>query len=184
MQKQSRKLSQRECIMGFITLVVVIYGYFHYWYNGKQKSILEFEKKIALIQNEINQNKAVVDGLQKRIIASTVPGDATSPIKEYMSASKRLAQVMEKLISEDPKLMTRSIAVDKVEQQEEHKQVEINLELEGPFPAMGAFVERLESSKLLTEIKTIDISRVDSDLEKCVAKLAIVSRIYAEDDEQ
>lgn len=183
MRKQSKRLSQRECIMGFVTLAVIVYGYFTYWYSVKQKAVVEIERKISLIQNEINQNKAIVDGLQKRIIASTDPGQVSSPIKEYMSASRRIAQVVEKLIAEDPVLSTRSISIEKVEQADEHKLISFSLELVGSFPAMGAFVERLESSKVLTEIRSIDISRIESDLEKCVAKISLNSRIYSEDEE-
>lgn len=178
MPKLNKKLSKRECLLGFIMLVVIVFGFFKYWYGPKNDVISEWDRKITLIQREIDQNKAVVDGLQQRIVASTRPNEKETTFKDYLQSSRRLAQVVQRLVAEDPSLDTRAINVEKIEEEKGFKQVTFKVEVVGAFPAIGSFVERLENSKVLTEVVEMNISRVDSDLEKCVGLITVVSRLF------
>ena len=173
-----KKLSQREIILGYATLVVVLVGYFKFWYGVKNSEITDFNRKIDAIQVEVDRNKQVVDGLQKRMMASTIDTEAESSLKGYMLSSRSLAQFVQHLISEDTNLVTRLIQIEKAEDNADFKEVSVLVELEGSFPGIGAFVERLEGSSMLAEVTDFDIWRVEGDLEKCVGKFSVSARIF------
>lgn len=180
-KKASRQLNQRECVMGFVTLFVVLFAYQSYWFKPKKTALQEWDKKISLVQTEIAQNEAVVAGLQKRMVASVPGGEAPPAFNDYVNDGHRLARVVEKLISKDQGLITRQIVVEETKEGKGYKTVSFKLEIVGAFPAIGSFVERLENSRILAEVTSIDVIRMESDLENCVARIGVDARILPEE---
>jgi hypothetical protein len=47
------------------------------------------------------------------------------------------------------------------------------LETESSFLAIGKFLESLEDSPLLTEVESVEISRIEQEMKRCTAKIRL-----------
>jgi hypothetical protein len=178
--KAKRKLNDRECAIGFIVLGVFLFGFAKMWFLPTHDAILETSRRIDGLQKEIALNKASIEALQLRSVAS-VPSTA-SPMKEYVTSSRHLAQVVQHLIADDSHLVTRFIGLDHSDEAKDSKDVSFNIEIVGSFPAIGGFIERLESSHLLAQVISVNVSRTGIDLDKCVAKIGVSAHLFPESE--
>jgi len=184
MRKTSKRLSKREIVLGFASLVVICGGYFRFWFLHQQNTQSQWEQKIVSLGAELEQKKTIVIELQKRVVASVEESNKDLGLKEYVSSSRRLGQSISQIVEEDKTLSTNSIQMVKSETQKGYKDIFFDLELEGSFRSLGAFIERLEGSLVLSEVISLNIVRLGTDLERCVAKLSVKVRLFGDDDDQ
>lgn len=182
MQSPNKKLSQRESILGFVTLAVLLFGYFNYWYIPHQRSVQDDKQKLVTVESQLQQRSTLVGDIQRRLAASIQENNLGNDSKEYLPASRHLGLVLRQIVGEDPSLTTNSIKLIKTDKQKEFKEVQMTLEIEGTFKSIGSFVERLENTRIMSEVLKIDVLRIPTDLERCIAKLNLKVRLFGDED--
>lgn len=197
MSKISPLLKKWGYPMAGFGLALVVLAYFQFWFLPKQRGLRELESKTTQLQTEVDKNSIALVGLRSRPkIAENKTESAI--LNRYLTTDQNVVEVVKRLIAEDPQLETRLIrsepkvkakdANDKTPGREVtaakespfSHELTFNIEIVGSFFEIGAFVERLESSPILTEIQALDISRVGSDLEKCLAKISVQASLFNE----
>ncbi len=168
--------------MGIATLIVVLFGFSSFWYLPHRRSNNEEQQRFLTVQKEFQQRVTLVGDLQKRVAASVQENNIGTNTKDLLSLSRHLGDVLHRLVSEDKKLLVNTIQIVKTEKQKEFRDVQLGLELEGSFKSIGSFVERLEDSSVLSEVSKIDVARINSDLERCIAKVNIKVRLFGDEN--
>ncbi len=168
--------------MGFATLLVVLFGYLTYWFSPHQRIYQESKQKLTTAQNELQQRSSLVGELTQRLAASVQENSTGKKEKDILPTGRRLGEVLQQIVGQDSALVTNAIQLVKTDKQKEFRDVLLNLEIEGSFKSIGSFVERLEGSKVLSEVSKIDVSRASPDLEKCIAKVSLKVRLLGVED--
>jgi hypothetical protein len=184
LKKLSKKLSRREIILGYITLLISILGFVRFVCNPQYEAFKASFDKVEKMQTKIEHNNTLISEFEKRSIASLQTGPENSPMNEYVLSSQHLAQIIDHLITDDKHLITRMIRADKSKQEKDHTDISFKVELVGSFMSIGAFIERLENSRILAQVSSVDVMRVGSDLDKCIAKIDIDARLFRGDENE
>lgn len=180
MQKRLDALNPREVALMAIVLVLGIFAYFKYYYGPAGTKLAELDRQISEAQAQITRDSAIAAELQARTVASVRKAESDSSLKPFLDSSKRFAQVIQNLAADSQGVVTKGVTLDKAGRENELKELSLTIELEGAYPAIGAFVERLESSSMIAAIESIDLSRDHMDLTKCFAKIKIKSYLIEE----
>jgi hypothetical protein len=184
MKKPNRTLSPREIALGYVALVAVLFGLVHFFFIPQNRQLALDSKKTAELDLELKHDYQIIQASRGRSIASVEGKLKSSPMGDYIYSSRKLAQIVEQFTDGDKKLVTRMIKFENAKQSKNHKDISFTVELVGSFLSIGSFVERLESSHLLAEVASVDIVRQGADLDKCVAKVAVNTRLFPEDENE
>jgi hypothetical protein len=79
-----------------------------------------------------------------------------------------------------PDFTVRKIAVEKTEKLPEFDKTKFEVEVEGPFQTIGAFLEELENSRFLTRVESVQVYRIEKELRLCRAKILVSSFSWRE----
>jgi len=180
MPRPNRVSTLREYIFSSVLLASLLFAYSKYWHLPTRTKALELKEKVRLLHADLDKSKAALADLNTQLMAvHDLDKDAT--LKPYVTSNKKLANIVNNLISEDPDLVTILLKSESG-QSKDHQDVNFHLQIHGTFPAIGAFIDRLEHAAILAEINTLEISRNERDLDQCTADIGVHARLLTEDE--
>lgn len=172
-----RELNKRERIIVIVTSLVIFVGFFQYWYFPQNLKVKEMKTKLQTVMNSNLAQDALLKSMQIRQPASVENTSLLGPVSDYLESSQSLSQFIHAL-SEDPEknhLKIHRITVDNPITIEGLNQNKIKVEVETSFLNLGRFLEKLEQSKLLVDIASVEVLRLTDDLRNCVARIDLYS---------
>ena len=101
-----------------------------------------------------------------------------SPLWAYRQENSGLGNLIRKVSSSDSKrdfTVRRITVVGKEEKPTEYDSTKFEIEVEGPFHAIGNFLEELEGSRFLTRVESVQVSRIEKELRLCRARIFVNS---------
>lgn len=174
-----RKLNPRE--RSLLTLIVVAVALLAGKFLVADELLLALETngKAASVEMEIERSRNMLTDLSNRKPASIT----TSPLYVYRQQNSGLGNLMRKVsagaeVSRD--FTVRKITLDKSESLPEFEKNRFALEVEGPFHAIGNFLEELEGSRFLTKVESVQVFRIEKELRLCRARIMVSSFSWRE----
>lgn len=180
MKFQSRALSKREKIICAITGLVLVLSFVKSWYLVRAREIRVLDEKISSLTKQIDMNRRIVQEMQTRKIASVDKNGADEMI-QYVRENSQLAQLVRRIAAEEDRFLVNRLTIDKQEVEKDYRRTFLKLEVEGPFMKIGGFLERLEASKTVGEVRNIEISRTGPELKQCFAKITLETYVFEGD---
>jgi hypothetical protein len=176
--EQKKAPQPRELALTIAGLTALALVYSNTWHANREVDIKRETKAIEDARKKLEADEQVIATLVK---------EENAPQSEKQDA--RLATIREannnftnivKALSgtDDPDLFSiKNLTVDKEEKFAEYSKVLFTLEVDAPFLHVGQFLEKLEQSNLLTELQTVEATRIDPELKRCSVKLSIYSYV-------
>jgi hypothetical protein len=170
-----RKLKWTESLLISLFSVVALMAFERFWQKPHSKERKELEAKVASTRKSIEEAKKVLDDLKSRAPASQDNQTTQSLFHRYLSANDRFSSVVMGIFSgsKEYDFAVQKISALQSNRFEGYTQTLYSLEAESNFIAIGKFLENLEDSPLLTEIESIDISRIENELKQCKASIRL-----------
>lgn len=178
---QAPKLSKREMLLVAITILVAFIGLFRFGYWNSRKTRVDSELKLLQVQTDLATQSTQLATLK----AQRGPAGVTTTdprVGKLLENNRSLAALVKDLSSRDRKdrLNIKRLTVDSTESMGAFQKSLYNLELSGPYVAIGRFLEALEASDLMVEIKSFEFVRDDGDLQRINGKFQLYNYVVKE----
>jgi hypothetical protein len=162
-----------------LTCAVLFMGFIKSWYMVKAREIRSLNKKISSLEKQLDMNRRLSVDLQTRKVASA-EGETKrqKEMEQYVNENSQLAQVVHRIAVSEDRFEVNRLVIDKQEQEKDYRRAFVKLEVEGPFTKIGTFLEKLESSRTVGEVRSIEISRIGNELKRCFAKITLETFVF------
>lgn len=170
-------LNQRECILLSVICLAITGVYVHYWQRPHVAKLQQLKTVIETTEAEIVSNTNLLSQLATRMPVSVESKASQDLLEKYRKSNSQLANVITSISTDNPKypfLLSR-ISTESQNATDGFTKILYNIELEATFVSIGKFLERLEDSPLLTEVGSIEIARVSSEMKRCHTKIKLLS---------
>jgi hypothetical protein len=174
---ESQPASLREILLVAGTMGALAFAYLQFWHLPRNREIAALQKQVIEAKKKLENDLSAADALSKKANADPVEQAADAQMDRVREMNSNFANIVRELSGGDtPDLFTiKSLNLAKEEKMADYSKVLFNLELEAPFLSVGQFLERLEKSDLLTEVVSVDISRVQPEMKRCTIRLSLYS---------
>ena len=162
------KLSFRETIIFFATLIVVLYFLFDFFlYSPKQKERSMAEQELAAMKQKI-QDTLVFFSTQGNVVAEIAGMERKlSFYEEKFSKKEQFSRFLEQLAQQCKKLNMEVLALHPREEkflplgsaQTEYRQVFIDMELRCDYRTVVLYMQALDTLPVFTIVEQLDIRR-------------------------
>lgn len=196
-QGKSKKLSKRELILGALTLLAVFFGFIKYIYLPKKSEIALLTQNIINQEVQLKTSRAELEAMSQvkgpalggpaasgggasgGLVSSTTSVNENSlPESSILDVTSRLGAFISEISNTENNSPFRLVRITNEEQAEIDgaiTKMSFSLDVETTFMEIGKFVEKLERSPLLTEVRSMQMSRLDDDLRMISVKLKLTS---------
>jgi hypothetical protein len=172
-----RVATKRELLMLLLGITAICYGFLHYWYEPRAKETRRLQQFVNEAKAKIENDATLAESLTKQAILNSRPPETDTQLEQIKIMNSNFANIIRELsgVGGMGRFDIRNLTVSKEEKMADYTRVLFTVEIEAPFLAIGSFLERLEVSKLLTEVVEIDVSRIEREHKRCQVKLSIYS---------
>jgi hypothetical protein len=171
------KLKYRERVLAFAVLAAVAFLSANFLVVGELRRMIEVQAEKSALVEETEKLKAEIAAL-----GTPKPDDARrNPLWRYRRGNKGLAGLVTSVTSREENrkdFTVRRISSEKVERTDDFEKTTLQIEVEAPFNSLGAFLEDLEKSDLLTRVEAVQISRPEKEMNLCKARILLNSFIW------
>jgi len=173
------KLKFRESILLAAGVIAMAIAFEKFWVAPNSVRLTGLEQKSGAARKKIEETRALIEKVRTRAPAS-VPAkveDHTTRalLEKYIGSNDRFSKVILGVVSgsKDGEFTISRIASEKSVKMGSYTQTAYEIEAESSFLAIGKFFETLEDSPLLTEVDSIEISRIEEEMRRCTAKIRL-----------
>lgn len=167
-------LSKREQRLIYAVIAVLCFTLLKFLVVGEVGEILALRAQAEATTATL----ATKERMLQEFSAGRQPAATANPNWSYYQENIGLSGLLRKISSkDDPEGAFRvvKIASEKSEKLSEYEKTSLKVEIEAPFNLIGSFLEDLESSKLLTRVEGLEVTRLDKELRLCHAKISLNS---------
>ncbi|NDG84649.1 MAG: hypothetical protein EBX52_06375 [Proteobacteria bacterium] len=179
MKFREGKLKIRESILLSIGVVVLGVGFQKLWVAPNSQRLDELAQRTEAAKKKIEDTQALIVKVRNRAPASipvkTDDHTTKSLLEKYVGSNDRFSKVIMGVVSgsKEGSFSISKIAAEKSVKVGIYTQTTYEIEAESSFLSIGKFLETLEDSPLLTEVDSIEISRIEEEMRKCTAKIRL-----------
>jgi len=180
-QFEKIRLKSNEAALLSLIIVVFLVLFTIMWdRSGTMASLTVSRNQVAASKAKLDENKALYDKLTKRSPSSE--GLNTDYLDQYLKLNDHFSSVITGIVnsSKGNSFALNKISLESQAVENGYKQMLYSLDAEASFIAIGKFLERLEDAPLLTEVSSIEISRIDNEMKRCQAHIKLFSYVRAE----
>jgi hypothetical protein len=169
------KLKLSESILICLFSLMSMFAFDRFWQKPHSKELKELQVKVVDAKKKIDETQKQLDGLKNRSPASADHHTTLSLFDRYLTTNDRFSSVLLGIFSgsKENDFSVQKISALQSNRFEGYTQTLYALEAESNFIAIGKFLENLEDSPLLTEVESIDISRIENELKQCKASIRL-----------
>ena len=169
------KLKWSESILISLMALVMMFLFQRYWLIPNSQKLVEIQTKTIETKKKIEEAQNLLSNFKTRMPASVEVKNAQSLLDRYITSNDRFSKVITGIFagSKDGSFSISKISTERSTQVGAYTQTLYQLEAESSFIAIGKFLETLEDSPLLTEVESIDISRIESEMKRCKASIRL-----------
>lgn len=177
----SIQLKQSEVAM-LCVVIVSFFGLFHLLWmkSGASVSALTLNAQLEKSKQTLAENKTFLEKLSNRSPASV--GAGVDEMDKYVLTNDRLSSVINGIVasSRSEALALTKLSLEDQSLESGYKKMLYSVDAEASFIDIGKFLEKLEDAPLLTEIKSININRIDNEMKRCQAHIRLYSYVRVE----
>jgi hypothetical protein len=178
--KQKQKLKSHEIAFLSSMALALFFVYNHYWKTSHAMKLAALNNELARVNEEALNDQKLLDKLlsTNRNPADLALQTSKDLLDKYAKSNDHFSKVMMQLSDKagTPFSLTR-FATENQTKVGPYTKTSISLEAQATFLTIGRFLETLDDSPLLTEVESIEIKRVSTDLKLCNAKIRIFSYV-------
>lgn len=180
------KFSKRERILCLVTVVAMFFGYSKWVVAKKRASIRAMDINIQTLESSSRDLKTMMAAIQQKRSLASAPVDAaeSDALPQYLTNSASLSNLIRQLTNEDPahkynvkSIVGRPAAIEKGAESKPYELISYEVKLETSFLSVGHFIERLEESKFVLDVVSVEVQRIESDLKRCTATIRLNSYV-------
>jgi conjugal transfer/entry exclusion protein len=162
------KLSLRETIISFTALLVVFYFVFDFFlYSPKLKEQLSLRTALSSVDQKLQETAAFLTGGSQVAFDVGRMEKKLSFYEEKFSTRESFAQLLEQFALQCQKLNMEIISLKPTEEQTvtadaaqaRYRQISLDIQLRGDFPAMVRFIQAMEQLPIFTLVDQLTIRR-------------------------
>ena len=179
MEFKAPKLTKQMNVGVYVAIAASFLLYYQGFYS-KNRAILDgLSRSITSEKTALAQNKARYAELASRNPAALTGVGSHESLDKYDRSNRSLANVVDTLAKGDGKspFAVNKIVTEKQESLDGYTKTLFSLDVDASFLAIGGFLEGLDHSLLLAEVRSVDISRISSELKRCSAKIELESYV-------
>jgi hypothetical protein len=168
------KLTYRERVLTFSAILAAFAATLQFLVLEEIRKVHILHTQIQTVDQEIAQKQRMIESFREA--KGTDVRD--SPLWPYHAANLGLSNFVRTVSSLDQGadgLRVRRIVSEKVDRQPDFDKTTLQIEVEAPFNRIGAFLEDLENSRLMTRVELVEVFRIDKELQTCRAKIVLDS---------
>ena len=180
MKFREGKWKVRDSVLVSLMLAGIFFAFQKYWVKPNTVRLVELHEKTESARKQIEENRALLANVKTRAPASVSPPSieektAKGMLERYMNSNDRFSRVIMGIVSgsKEGAFSLSKIAAEKSTKVGSYTQTLYHLETESSFISIGKFLETLENSPLLTEVESIEISRIEQEMKQCKASIRI-----------
>ena len=169
------KMKLSESILISLFSLMSMFAFDRFWQKPHSKELKELQTKVVDAKKKIDETQKLLDGLKNRAPATEDHHTTSSLFDRYLTSNDRFSSVIMGIFSgsKENDFSVQRISALQSTRFEGYTQTLYSLDAESNFIAIGKFLENLEDSPLLTEIESIDISRIENELKQCRASIRL-----------
>jgi len=171
------KLNRNETILICVAIGAGLFAFQRYWKVPHSRENQRLQTEIANIKTEIETNQQILAKFSVgRQPAAAAPKGQTELFAKLSKDNDNFSKVIKQLtLKENTPFIMSLIATEPPVRVANYTKTLISVEAEASFLSIGKFLENLENSSLLTEVESIEISRLTNDMKLCDAKIKLLS---------
>ena len=179
MDLKKLKLTKQMNIGIYVAVTALFALYYLGFYSKSRAVVVQLNRTIASETVELEKSRAQYSDLSNRRPAAVDADDSLTIYDKYAQTNASLASVIGTLAKGDGKspFSLNKIVSEKQEIVNGYTKTQFSINLDASFPAIGGLLEGLEQSPLLTDVQTVEISRMGNELKKCSAKIKLLSYV-------
>lgn len=171
----SLNLSMRERLLSGAVILSLMVAFYKFWFSKQVVEIDRLKSEAITIEKSMQIEKRVLQDLHAASVRAIQNKKQDQRYIKYLEASRYLSTLIEKLGAEpDTKgieLLKMNVADRKTVN--EFQKNTFQIEIESSFVALGKFLGTIDASKLLLEVKSVRLSRIDQELKRCKAVVEV-----------
>ncbi len=173
------RLSKRESYLTSAFIVGVLFLFQHFWASPKSLELKKLEVEVVTARNTLAKEQLEFKKLATRAPASQSVTASQRLLEKYLKSNELFSSVVTGLVenSKNEAFIINKITSDSESTFSGYTQTLYKVEVEAPFIAIGKFLEKLEDSALLTEVDSIEISRITEEMKRCKASIKLYSYV-------
>jgi hypothetical protein len=169
------RLKLSESIL--LSLVIVGGGvlFQRFWVLPNSQRLVELQEKAKATQAKIDELKTQLGTIKVKAPATEEVKTAQSLLDRYISTNDRFSSVIMGIFSgsKEREFNISKIIAEKSEKVGVYTQTLYQIDAESSFIAIGKFLEGLEDSALLTEVDSINITKIEEEMKRCRASIRL-----------
>ncbi len=173
------KFNNTERILTLLTSLVIVFGFYFTWYSAKSRRLQRVQSSVDQTLLNISAKKITLEKIKEKK-EEKINVDLT-PYKKQIdylvntktSFSDYIQSIGYQSLNED--IIINKVSTEKSTKDKFFKKVYFNIQIESSFLNIGKFIEKLDSSRHLTRIESIDIQRMSSDLQICNVEIKVIA---------
>jgi hypothetical protein len=176
------RLKWSESVLISAVALASMLAFERFWQRPNSKELKEIQSKVLETKKKIEDTRRVLEELKSREPASPENRTAQSLFDRYLNSNERFSSVVMGIFSgsKEADFSVQKITALQSNKFEGYTQTLYALEAESNFISIGKFLENLEDSPLLTEVESIDISRIENELKQCKANIRLYGNVGGE----
>jgi len=168
-------------LMSAVVVTMMVLFSFYWKTSGMAVGLNALKAKSEVSKRSLAENQALIDKLTKRVPASD--GVSAEYLDQYVLLNDRISSVIAGIVNSTK---GRSFTLSKLLQEEQsieggYKKILYSLDAEASFIDIGKFLEKLEDAALLTEVKAVEINRIDDEMKRCKAHIRLYSYVRVDE---
>lgn len=165
-----KKRSQKEQILIVAGLVISTVFFYASFYSKKSAKVSELQREEVALREKIKQSQNVLAQLQKIPMGDVA---TSSEAVKSLESNTNFAKLLRTMSGDGHVFTVNRLSVAKQEDLKMYHKTLFILEIETPFLNLGKFIDTLEHSELLLEVKSLEVNRIARELKKCTAKIEL-----------
>ena len=175
------QLKKNELVLMSI-VVLVLFALFHFsWKNSNKMLTLNAVRASSMTaKSKLIENQSLYEKLIKREPASQ--GFSADYMDQYILANDHFSSAITGIVNSSKSKAFTLIKLSLEDQSSDsgYKKMLYSLDAEASFIEIGKFLEKLEDAPLLTEVTSIEINRIDTEMKRCQAHIKLYSYVRSE----
>jgi hypothetical protein len=181
LQGSLQKLNQREKTL--LTAIIAVVGLilFKALVLNSIAEVWSLRGQAVQVRSEIVRSESMLASLAGKENGRRPASE--SSLDDYRRVNAGLGNFIRKVSSPSHArrdFSVRKISSQKVEHLPEYDKTRLELEVEGPFQQIGAFLEEIEASHFLARVDSIHIYRMEKELRLCRARILVDNYFWRE----
>jgi hypothetical protein len=169
------RLKLSESILLSFVILGGAFLFQRFWVLPNSQRLVELQEKSKTMKAKIEELKTQLNTMAVKAPVTEEVKTAQSLLDRYVSTNERFSSVIMGIFSgsKERDFSISRIIAEKSEKIGVYTQTLYQIDAESSFIAIGKFLEGLEDSALLTEVDSINITKIEDEMKRCKASIRL-----------